>query len=44
MVGVIGAWRRQQQKEETMLLVVCSMRRPIRLERVQQDTGNTTYS
>ena len=28
MVGVIGAWRRQLQKEETVLLVVCSMRRP----------------
>ena len=32
MVGIDGTRKRQQQKEEALQLVVCSMRRPIRME------------
>ena len=32
MVGIDGTRRRQQQKEEALQLVVCSMRRPIRMD------------
>ena len=42
MVGVIGARRRQQQKEETVQLVVCSMRWSTRLASATQDIGGTT--
>ena len=36
--------RRQQQKEEALKLVVCSMRRPIRLESAQQGVGGAVRS
>ena len=39
LVGIDGTRRQQQQKEEALQLVMCSLCRPIRMESAQQDTG-----